>query len=326
MKALLKPILAAAAVMLLCGRAPVAAKDVPPAGSGSFLRAEDHRVAAVAYRLALAGKQHCPAPLPLTGLFLHYLPEYGSADRAEAARLYGVDRGPGILSVIDGSPAARAGLAAGDVLLSVDGVPLPSGAGMAAAADAKAWRKAIEQVETRLEEQLRAGPIRLTLLRKGRELELMLDSVMGCPIRSRLARSRQANAFADGRTVIMTTRLLDFVQGDHELAVVLAHEASHNILGHPARLEKEGVPSGFLANFGKNAKRVRVTETEADRLGLKLLWAAGYDVSAAIPFWRRLYRTFDPVPTPKLFSRHPSLAARERIVNETVAELRRGQP
>jgi hypothetical protein len=256
-------------------------------------------------------------------MFLHYLPEYDAANRAEAVRLYGVDRGPGVLSVVGDSPAAVSGLMAGDVLLSINAVPLPSGEAMARAGAGAAWRKAAADVETLIEEQLRIGPARLRVVREGRELGLVLDRVMGCPIRARLARSNQANAFADGRTVIMTTRLLDFVKSDDELAVVLGHEAAHNILAHLARLEAEKVPKGFLANFGKNADRVRATEMEADRLGLKLAWSAGYDLSAAIPFWRRLYRTYDPIPTPKLFNRHPSLGARERAVAETIAELSR---
>lgn len=295
----------------------------PPeaAAAASFLRAEDYRVASIGYRLAVAGKAHCPTLLPITGMSLHYLPEYGADTRAQAALLYGLAAGPGIVSVIDGSPAARAGLLAGDVLLSVNNVPLPDGDALARSGAGNEWRKETARIESELEEKLRLGPVRLKLLRQGRQLELALDSVPGCPVRNRLARSRQANAFADGRTAIMTTRMLEFVANDDELAVVLAHEAAHNILGHPARLQEEKVPKGFLGNFGKNAKRVRATEEEADRLGLKLVWSAGYDLSAAIPFWRRLYGRFDPIPTPKLFSRHPSLAARERIVEEVTAEL-----
>jgi hypothetical protein len=321
-KRFLTALLSSAMIVVLGAEAP-AASNAAQVQPGSFLRPADFRVANVAYRLAVAGRQHCQALLPLTGISLHYLPEYDVANRSEAARLYGVDRGPGVLSVIGDSPAQRAGLLAGDVLLAINGLPLPSGREMAGAADVKTWRRAVEQVEAHLETQLQAGPARLSVLRKGIELDLPLDRVMGCPIRSRLARSSQANAFANERTVIMTTRLLDFVRNDDELAVVIAHEAAHNILGHPARLEAEKVPKGLLANFGKNATRVRRTEEEADRLGLKLLWSAGYDPSAVLPFWRRLYQAFDPVPTPKLFNRHPSLAARERIVAETLAELSR---
>jgi hypothetical protein len=289
--------------------------------AASFLRPEDYRVASVGYRLAVAGKAHCPNLFPTTGLALHHLADYAPETRGQAELLYGVSKGPGVLSVVAGSPAAAAGIVAGDVLLAANGVAFPDG--MSLARSGKAWRKEAAHIEAQFEERLRLGPVRLTLLRDGRQLEVLLASVPGCPIRTRLARSRQANAFADGRTAIMTTRLLAFVANEDELAVALAHEAAHNILGHPARLEEAKVPKGILGHFGSNAKRVRTTEEEADRLGLKLLWSAGYDLSAAIPFWRRLYRRFDPIPTPKLFSRHPSLAARERMVEEVTAELER---
>jgi len=324
-----KALLAAAAIVIAAGQAqpaqlpPTAQLEAPAAiVPGSYLRAEDYRVARIAYRLALAGQDHCQALLPQTGIFLHYLPQYGAATRAEAIRLYGVDRGPGVLSVVADSPAARAGVTAGDVLLAINDLALPSGEALLRAGEGKEWPKAASDIETQIEEQLRIGPARLKVHREGRDLDLVVSPVAGCPIRARLARSTQPNAFADGRTSIMTTRLLEFVRSDDELAVVLAHEAAHNILGHPGQLEEEKVPKGILANFGKNAERIRATEEEADRLGLKLLWAAGFDVSAALPFWRRLYATYDPIPTPKFFSRHPSLAARERIVEETVAELR----
>lgn len=148
-----------------------------------------------------------------------------------------------------------------------------------------------------------------------------MKPVLGCPARGRLARSNQPNAFADGRYAIMTTKMLDFVAGDDELAVVMAHELAHNILGHPQRLDAQKVPHGILRGFGKNAGRVRVTEEEADRLSLKLLWPAGYDVSAAIPFWRRLYARYDPIPIPKFMRTHPSLGARERMIRQAIDEL-----
>ena len=104
----------------------------------------------------------------------------------------------------------------------------------------------------------------------------------------------------------------------------MAHEITHNLLGLSARLDAEKVPHGILRSVGKNAARVRRTEEEADRLSLKLLWAAGYDLNAAIPFWRRLYARYDPIPVPKLFRSHPSLAARERMIAEVSAQLQRG--
>ena len=292
----------------------------PPAAAASFLRAEDHRVAAVAYRLGMAGAQHCPVSSPLTGMLLHHLPEYDAQGRRAMIDAHQLQRGPGILSVIADSPAARARLRAGDVLLTMNGQSFDSPLAMAAEPDRKRWRALIEQNEGKLEDQLRSGPVRLTILRDGREIAVPLTAELGCPTRIRLARSAQVNAFASGRYVIMTTALLNFVQSDDELAVVIAHELAHNILAHPDRLKQQKVPArGFLRGFGKNASRVRVTEEEADRLGIKLAWAAGYKVSAAIPFWRRFYKQFDG---PQLFRTHPSLEARERLTWATIAELK----
>jgi Zn-dependent protease with chaperone function len=313
--------------MLLLGLAIAtqSAAAQPAANPGSYLRAEDARVADVGYRLAVRGINYCRPSHPATGLLLQHLAEYHLRDQPRAAAEFGLKSGPGILAVVAGSPAAAAGLMAGDILLSANGAPFASPAGMAAEPDAKKRRKLIEQSESQLEEQLKRGPAKLEILRDGRKLTLPLVPIQGCEIRTRLARSAQANAFANGRYAIMTTKMLSFVQNDDELAVVMAHEAAHNLLGHPARLEDEKVPHGILRNFGSNAAKVRATEEEADRLGIKLLWAAGYNVNAAIPFWRRLYSTFDPIPIPKLMRTHPSIGAREGMISEVIREIAAAQ-
>jgi hypothetical protein len=294
-----------------------------PPLEGSFLRAEDRTIATIGYRIASRASRFCPEPYPLTGLLFHHLPEYRLADRAALVQRYGLDRGPGILAVIDGSPAAQAGLAAGDVLLSVNGKPFPSPLQIAAEPERKRWRKSVEATEALLEEQLRLGRVELIVLRDGRELEIELVPISGCPARVRLARSSQVNAFATGRYVVMTTGLLGFTSDEDELAIALAHELAHNILKHADRLEAQKVPTGFLRGFGKNASRIRATEEEADRLGIKLAWAAGYDVSAAIPFWRRFYAKYD---SPQLFRTHPGLGARERLIADAISELPAAAP
>ena len=181
----------------------------------------------------------------------------------------------------------------------------------------------MDESDALIETRLRSGPAPITLLRDGRVLDLTLDSEPGCMGRVRLARSKQTNAFATGGTVVMTTTMLDYLKNDDELAIVIAHEMAHNILGHAATLDELGVPRrGVLRGVGANAARIWQTEEEADRLGLRLAAAAGFDVAAAIPFWRRYYADHD-VPL-QLFRTHPSLGARERIARETIAAL--GEP
>jgi hypothetical protein len=288
----------------------------PMAGT-TTLRQADARVGAVAYRLALAGRPLCPAPFPLTGLLFHHLAEYSPADRPRMIALYGLDRGPGVLTVIGGSPAAAAGLVAGDTLLAVDGRPFPSPVAIAAAGDPKKWRAMAQASERQLEDALRAGPARLRLLRQGRERDLVLTAIMACPARVRLAYSSQVNAFSTAGGVVVTNAMLGFVHSDDELAVVLGHELAHGILGHPPMSNGEGL----LASFGVKGGTFWHREEEADRLGLRLMSAAGYDLNAAIPFWRRYLGKYDWYP--QLFRSHPSLAAREKIAQEEIAAIRR---
>jgi len=299
---------------------PVAAPII--AAPGSTLRQADARVAAIIYRFGLTGIGHCPVRAPLTGMLMHHLAEYEPADRVLMTATYGLDRGPGVLTVLAGSPAAFAGLVAGDVLLAVNGTPFLSPVAIAAESKRRKWRKQTDAGEIQLEEALRIGPARLTVLREGKEVVITLDSLPGCPARVRLARSSQTNAFASGRSVVMTTSMLAFVRDDSELAVVLGHELAHNILRHPVIRDEEGVPDeGLLRALGLKKNRIWRSEEQADRLGLRLMAAAGYDLAAAIPFWRRYLRKYDWFP--QIFRSHPSLGAREGIAAEEIAAIQR---
>ena len=301
-----------------------AAPPAPVAAPATTLREADLRVATIAYRLGAGGARFCSDRFPLTGLLLHHLPEYDEDGRRAQIALHALDRGPGVLATVADSPAARSGLLAGDVLLAANGERFADPRAMAVERDGKKRRRMIEASEAQLEAQLRRGPATLRVLRGGQEHELTLTAAAGCPVRVRLAHSTQFNAFANGAYVIPTTRLLDFVQNDDELAIILGHELSHNILGHKRRLEDQGVSGGLLRSLGKGASRIKATEEEADRLGLRLAWAAGYDITAAVPFWRRFYAA-QGIQL-QLFRTHPGLKARQRFVEEAVAEFRREPP
>ncbi len=78
-----------------------------------------------------------------------------------------------------------------------------------------------------------------------------------------------------------------YAKEDDELAAVLAHELAHNILGHRARLDEAKVSRGMFKSVGRNARLIRETEVEADRLSIYLLDRAGYPIEGATRFWRR---------------------------------------
>jgi hypothetical protein len=326
MRGLLRRTLLLLSGAILAATAPPAATQAPvgdtaaqAAAAGSTLRRDDARVGAVVYRLALSGRGLCRDSFPLTGMLFHHLAEYEPADRLLMIERYRLDRGPGVLTVLAGSPAAQAGLVAGDVLLAVDGRPFPSPVEIADERRRKTWRPMLEASEALLEAALRAGPARLRILRAGRELDLRLDSVPGCVGRVRLARSTQMNAFSLRGYVVMTTAMLGYVRGDDELAVVLGHELSHSILGHEGVRDEEGL----LEGLGIKPNAVWRREAEADRLGLRLMDAAGYDLGAAIPFWHRYLGKYDWFP--QIFRSHPSRGAREKIARREIEAIRRGE-
>lgn len=261
---------------------------LPAHAQGSFLRAEDARVAAIGYRLAVANPALCAKQGPVSGILLHYLAEYAQADRPGLIA-GGMDRGPGVLAVTAGSPGEAAGLRAGDVLLSANGVPFESPAAIAAERDKEIWRARLEAGETRFHAQLAQGPVALSVLRGGQTLARTLTPRTGCPLRIRLTRSGEQKAVADGPYVIVTTALLALARNDDELAFVIGHEMAHIVLGHAELLKAQGVPhGGLMRGFGKNGVRVRATEAAADQLGGELALAAGYDPARGAAILKRL--------------------------------------
>lgn len=261
---------------------------LPAQAQGSFLRAEDFRVASIGYRLATADPALCAKQGPISGLLLHHLAEYSLADRPELIA-GGLDRGPGVLAVVAGSPAEAAGLQAGDVLLSVNGEAFESPLAIAAKADSDVWRPMVEASETWFLAKLERGPATLSVLRAGTTLALTLTPRTGCLLRIRLARSTQRNAFAAGPYVIVTTALLGLAENDDELAFTIGHELAHVVLGHGPWLKAQRVPrSGLWRGFGKNGAMVRETEAAADLLGGKLVIAAKYDLTRGAAILGRL--------------------------------------
>jgi predicted Zn-dependent protease len=127
------------------------------------------------------------------------------------------------------------------------------------------------------------------------------------------------NAQADGVYVQVTTALAEYAEDEAELAAVLAHEFAHNVLGHRVRLNQAGVQRGVFANFGSNARRIRETEIEADRLSVYLMEQAGYDPQGAVRFWSRFGRrglNFLGSPT------HPNWRLRVQSLETEIAKIR----
>jgi beta-barrel assembly-enhancing protease len=179
---------------------------------------------------------------------------YAGADRAAAERLFGLGGFPVVTAEVTDGP-----LSPGDAILAIGGKPLGP-------ADSTKPFARIAAIEAGLE----AGPAELLVRRNGGDRVLRVEAPFGCRSRVQVVPGRKLNARADGTYVQLTDAVAREAADDSELAFVIAHEMAHNILRHaetpgPKRLE----------------------EDQADRLGVKLMHAAGYDPHAAARFWSR---------------------------------------
>jgi beta-barrel assembly-enhancing protease len=119
------------------------------------------------------------------------------------------------------------------------------------------------------------------------------------------------DAGADGHMVSISLPLARYAADDTEFAAIVAHELSHNILGHRARLD--------TAKLGKNRKAVLATEIEADRLSVWLMANAGYDPQAAVRFAQRCRK--DSCLGLFTDGMHPGWKQRAEIMSAEIAAL-----
>jgi hypothetical protein len=305
------------AVLLAALHGGASAGQAGPQDSLVGLTALDQRVATIGHRLAVASLDLCADREWLAGMALHDLSQYGAGYRAAAIRAFGLDAGPAVLALAEGGPAAQAGLRVNDVVLRVDGAALPRGEAGPAGSFAT-----VERILDALDRAFADGEAALLVRRADATLTVPVRAERGCATRFQLVPSRRLNALADGRYVQVTAAIGAYVADDQELAAVLAHEFAHNVLRHRARLDAAGVERGFLGNFGRNARLIRDTETEADRLSVYLLERAGYDAAAPVRFWSRFGRrglNFLGSPT------HPNWRRRIALFQTEIDVIRRAR-
>lgn len=142
-----------------------------------------------------------------------------------------------------------------------------------------------------------------------------------------------------GRPVIaFTIGLVAMVRNPDELAFILGHEAAHHIAGHLERTRTDALEGaligGVLASVGgagseavREAQRVgasmgarrysKTYELEADVLGTRIAWLAGFDPVRGAQYFARI-----PDPGDRLLGTHPPNAERIRVVRQTAAQLR----
>ncbi len=137
--------------------------------------------------------------------------------------------------------------------------------------------------------------------------------------------------------IVVTAALLDDMRNDHELAMVLGHEAAHHIKDHIEQqmetMQAGALMGGLVATVAgaseEEFKKAREAgaligarrfskdhEFEADYLGAIIAERAGYDALIGAELFFRL-----PNPRDQFLASHPPNPARRKIVLQAVADF-----
>ncbi len=254
--------------------------------------------------------------------------EFAPERREAAASVFNMDDRMRALLVIEGGPAAEAGLQVGDEIVSMNGAPPPVGQGAA------------RELYGFQQEQTQVGaPVTLVIRRDGIEKTLVVNPVLICDYPLLLVENNSVNAFADGTRIIVTAGMMRFTQDDTELSLVIAHELAHNTMDHMTAKRVNSTvglffdiaiavltgvnTQGLFSNIGALAYS-KGFEAEADYVGMYMLALSDSDIEEAPRFWRRM-AVANPESIPSnsnYLATHPTSPERFIALELTVEEIR----
>jgi len=293
---------------------------------------DERRVNDIAFRIEVANQDLCAARRAVTGLRFDAKDEYDVKIRDIAAEAIGLGEGVSIPYLPVGSPAASAGLLAGDQLVSVNGEAAPTGKN----ASAKVSRR-VREILDKAPEQ----PLTVVVRRGGEDRTFAITPTLACAYEVIVDDGKDVNAFADGKAIHIQRSIIKVANSDEELALVISHELAHNGQKHieakKANVRMAGLggllldgvaaaggvdTGGFFTKTGvrMGANHASVEfEQEADYVGIYYLARADYAIEGVEDFWRKM-----AVESPDMIyvkSSHPTSSSRFVAIAATAREI-----
>jgi hypothetical protein len=268
------------------------------------------RVATIGYRIAAANAQSCIRPQMMSGIVTHDLTQYPLASRPLISQAFSIHAGFGVLQIVPGSAADRAGLRIDDEILAIGDVSVVDEAALDGARQSYSREDKFFGI---MSAALAKGPTPLLLRRAGQLMHLTIQGQAGCGGNVILSTSSTLNAWSDGSRVMITTAMIKKAASDDELAFIIAHEMAHNILGHA-----NNDSMGLFGLLGFGSVRVKRMEVDADSYAVPLMNAAGYSPFGGISFLEGVSRR---MWWSDLSLDHPSFGRRIKIVTAAIGRL-----
>jgi len=228
-----------------------------------------------------------------------------------------------ITSVLPGSGAMLAGIKPGDILLAAGGKPLPKGP--------NAERASSSIIADSIQGN---APIELTVLNGSDTTIVEVVLTRACAVPIDLGNSDEVNAYADGRRVMVTRGMLNFVQSDEELAYALAREIAANIVvptPRPAlsavidRLHTLNTLATPLPDEAPIVSTNSITDASVEKLALFMLARAGYSIDGVAAFWERLNLKFPADVRNSHAATHSLLSERLGVIGRTTQVIKNKQ-
>ncbi|MCE9507761.1 MAG: M48 family metalloprotease [Alphaproteobacteria bacterium] len=302
-----------------------------------LIRDQD-RVFNVSFPVLAANTPFCDRAATAFGLTMWNVYSIPNEYRQAAINVYNLHAKLAAQFVADKSPAGRAGIRSGDLIVAINGQGIPPGPG--------ARKTAYEYLD-------QAGDKKTDILfeRNGQLINTVVQPAAICayPVQLNYS-STELNAQSDGSRIVIDKGIVRFTENDNELALVIAHELGHNAMHHidkqqsnamlgglgglaiDALLASAGVNSGN--EFGQMGQEIGgqaysvAFEQEADYVGMYFMERAGYNSTGVADFWRR-YAAESPKSVSKRTT-HPTTPERfiaiDRAHREIAKKKATGQP
>jgi len=161
-----------------------------------------------------------------------------------------------------------------------------------------------------------------------------------------LVDNKEKNAFClPGGKVVVYTGILKVAKNDDQLATVMSHEIAHALARHgaervsssmvangvqlvgnivigsqaPNLTQSFNIAYGLGAQYGVLLPYGRLQESEADEIGIHLMYKAGYDVNEAIKFWENMSE--GKKEGIEFLSTHPNSSTRMDNIKRVISSL-----
>ncbi|MGB5917794.1 M48 family metallopeptidase [Arcobacter sp.] len=165
-----------------------------------------------------------------------------------------------------------------------------------------------------------------------------------------LVNNKEKNAFClPGGKVVVYTGILSVAKNDDQLATVMSHEIAHALARHGAERMSTGMLAqgvqvlgnivlgsqapeytnafntayGVGTQYGVLLPYGRMQESEADEIGIHLMYKAGYNIDEALNFWKNMSN--GKKESIEFFSTHPNSSTRITDISKVIQEIKKNK-